>query len=261
LLAGREFRDTDNSKGSSRLGAIVNRRFAERLDLDPDAIIGRTVKAPYTFEIVGVVEDVRLGKITDAIEPHMFVLASKGMTFIGAATFYVRSELPTADVMNAIRETVTRVDPTTPIADLQPMEEQFRETLAAERFFAQTSTVFAVLATALAALGLYGVLAYSVAQRAREIGLRFALGAQAHRIHWMVMRQVAVMALTGIALGAIAAWGLGRAAQNLVFGVEAGSPLALVTAAVLLAAVMFGAAYIPARRASRVDPMTVLRYE
>jgi predicted permease len=261
LLAGREFRDTDNSKGGSPLGAIVNQRFAERLDLDPDAIIGRTVKAPYTFEIVGVVEDVRMGKITNAIEPHMFVLASKGMTFIGAATFYVRSELPTADVMNAIRETVTRVDPTTPIADLQPMEEQFRETLAAERFFAQTSTVFAVLATALAALGLYGVLAYSVAQRAREIGLRFALGAQAHRIRWMVMRQVAVMAMIGIALGALAAWGLGRAAQNLVFGVEAGNPLALVTAAVSLAAVMLVAAYIPARRATRVDPMTVLRYE
>jgi predicted permease len=261
LVAGSEFRDMDNTAGSSRLRAIVNRRFAERLDLDPDALVGRTVKAIYAFDIVGVVEDVRIGKITDEVEPHMFVLASSGMTFTGAATFYVRSELPPADVMNAIRDRVTRVDSTIPIADLQPMEEQFRETIAAERFFAQTSMVFAVLATALAALGLYGVLAYSVAQRAREIGLRFALGAQPGRIRWMVLRQVAVMAMVGIGLGTLAAWGLGLAARNLVFGVEPGSPLSLVSAAALLAVIMLGAAYIPARRASRVDPMTVLRYE
>jgi putative ABC transport system permease protein len=262
LVAGREFRDTDNNTaGNSRLRAIVNRRFAERLDLDPDAVVGRTVRTQYPFDIVGVIEDVRIGKITDEIEPHIFVLAASGMVFTGAATFYVRSELPPADVMNAIRDTVTRLDSSTPIADLQPMEEQFRQTIAAERFFAQTSTVFAVLATALAALGLYGVLAYSVAQRAREIGLRFALGARPNRIRWMVLRQVAVMAMVGIGLGTIAAWGLGRAARSLVFGVEPGSPLALVSAAALLAAIMLGAAYIPARRASRVDPMTVLRYE
>jgi putative ABC transport system permease protein len=261
LVAGREFRDTDNSAGSSRLRAIVNQRFAEQLGLDPDATVGRTVKAIYTFEIVGVVEDVRIGKITNAIEPHMFVLAASGMVFTGATTFYVRSELPPADVMSAIRTAINRVDPTTPIADLQPMEQQFRETIAAERFFAQTSTVFAVLATALAALGLYGVLAYSVAQRAREIALRFALGARPTRIRWMVLRQVALMAVIGVGLGTIAAWGLGRAAQNVVFGVEPGSLLALVSAAALLMVIMLGAAYIPARRASRVDPMTVLRYE
>jgi ABC-type antimicrobial peptide transport system permease subunit len=141
------------------------------------------------------------------------------------------------------------------------MDQQFRANIAIERFFAGTSTAFAVLATALAALGLYGVLAFSVAQRSREIGLRVALGAPTSRIRAMVLRQVAGMAVIGIVLGATAAAVFGRAAQSLLFGIEAGNPLMLAAAAVVLAAVTLGAAYIPARRASRVDPATVLRYE
>jgi ABC-type antimicrobial peptide transport system permease subunit len=141
------------------------------------------------------------------------------------------------------------------------MEQQFRANIAIERFFAVTSTAFAVLATALAALGLYGVLAYSVAQRSREIGLRVALGAATGRIRGMVLRQVAGMAVIGIVVGAIAAAVLGRTAQSLLFGVEAGDPLMLAAAVVVLAAVTLSAAYIPARRAARVDPMSVLRYE
>ena len=119
----------------------------------------------------------------------------------------------------------------------------------------------AALATVLAGLGLYGVLAYSVAQRSREIGLRFALGAPASGIRRMVIRQVTWIVVAGIALGVTGAILLGRAARSLLFGIEAADPVALVTAAAVLAAVTFGAAYIPARRASRVDPMTVLRYE
>jgi ABC-type antimicrobial peptide transport system permease subunit len=163
--------------------------------------------------------------------------------------------------MNAIQQAVTSVDPTMPIADLQTMNQQFREHVATERFVASTSTVLAVLATALAALGLYGVLAYSVAQRSREIGLRFALGAPMGRIRGMVLRQVAGMAVIGIVIGAVAASALGRAARSLLFGVEAGDPLMLAAAAAVLTVVTLGAAYIPTRRASRVDPMTALRYE
>ena len=118
-----------------------------------------------------------------------------------------------------------------------------------------------MLATVLAALGLYGVLAYAVAQRSREIALRFALGAPAPRIRRMVLRQIAAMAAVGIVLGTVVAVLLGRAAQSLLFGVAAADPLALAAAAVVLGVVMLGAAYLPARRASRVDPMSVLRYE
>jgi ABC-type antimicrobial peptide transport system permease subunit len=141
------------------------------------------------------------------------------------------------------------------------MEQQLQEGIAIERFFAGTASAFAVFATALAALGLYGVLAYSVAQRSREFGLRFALGAQVGRIRGLVLRQVGVMAVVGIVLGSIAAWSLGRVAQTLLSGVQASDPLVLSAAAAVVAIVTLGAAYVPVRRASRVDPTTVLRYE
>jgi ABC-type antimicrobial peptide transport system permease subunit len=141
------------------------------------------------------------------------------------------------------------------------MEQRFLDSIAIERFAVGAASALAVIATALAALGLYGVLAYSVARRSREIGMRFALGATEARICGMVLRQVTRMAATGLVFGAAAAWLLGRAAQSLLFGVWAGDPFALATAAAVLTAVMLGAAYIPARHASRVDPMTVLRYE
>ncbi len=141
------------------------------------------------------------------------------------------------------------------------MEQQVRENLTTERFVAGASTAFAVLGTVLAGLGLYGVLAYTVAQRSREIGLRFALGAPAYRIRRMVVRQVTAMALLGVVLGVIAALLIGQVARSLLVGIEAADPIALAGAAAVLVAVTLGAAYMPARRASRVDPMRALRYE
>jgi ABC-type antimicrobial peptide transport system permease subunit len=204
--------------------------------------------------IVGVVADFRSGRITEEIEPRIYVPG-------WGNTFYVRSARPVGDLMSAIRATVARVEPTMEIADFKTMQQQFRDSLAIERVAVGAASAVAVLATALAALGLYGVLAYTVALRSREIGLRLALGAPAHRIRGMVLREVARTAVIGVALGAILAWLLSLAAQGLMMGVEAGDPVALAAAAALLTAVMLGAAYIPVRRASRVDPATVLRYE
>jgi predicted permease len=255
LLAGREFNETDSEQTVS----IVSRRFAERFGLARDEIVGRTVD--YGFgpsEIVGVVDDVRAGKITNENGLHIFRPAGVSGNF---STFYVRSDRPPDELMNAVRETFVRIDPTLPITSLGTMEQQFRNSIGFERFFAGASTAFALLATTLAALGLYGILAYSVVQRSREIGLRLALGAPVARIRVMVLRQVARISTIGVVLGMIAAWLLGVAAQSMLFGVEAGDPLALAGAAAVLAVVTLGAAYIPARRASRVDPMTVLRYE
>jgi putative ABC transport system permease protein len=254
LLAGREINDTD-SRGSV---AIVSQEFAERLGLTRDDVLGRTIDLGLGFGtavVVGVVADFRSGRITEEIEPRVYVSGGAG------PIFYVRSAQPPEILMNAIRDTVVRVDPTQAMRGFQTLEQQFRDSLAIERFAAGAASVFAVLATALAALGLYGVLAYSVAQRSREIGLRLALGAPADRIRRMVLTQVARMAAIGVVLGAAAAWALGLAAQTILLGVKAGDPLALVAAAALLTVVMLGAAYLPARRASRVDPMSVLRYE
>jgi predicted permease len=258
FLAGRDFRDTDAAGASEE--AIVNRRFAE-LFLDGDAI-GRRIGARESIEIVGVVADFRHGSVAADIEPHVFLPRRQSpSTMAGSATFYARGARAPEDLMNAVRETVARVGPTVPVMNLRTMEQQVRENLSMERFVAGASMAFALLATVLAGLGLYGVLSYSVAQQSREIGLRFALGAPAHRIRGLVFRQVVIMVVVGAAIGAGSAVMLGRAARSLLFGVEAGNPLALAAAAVVLAAVTFGAAYFPARRASRVDPMTVLRYE
>ena len=262
LLAGRDFDATDAASLPAQR-VIVNRRLAERFGLAPDAMIGRRIGGvrsatgvELTFEVVGVIGDLRLsGKVTADIQPQVFFFTPL------RDTFYVRGALSPETLLNAVRETVARVEPTVPVWNLQTMDQQFRANIAIERFVAGTSTAFAVLATLLAALGLYGVLAFSVAQRSREIGLRVALGAPTSRIRGMVLRQVAGMAGIGIVLGAAAAALLGRAAQSVLFGVEAGNPLMLAAAAVVLTTVTLGAAYLPARRASRVDPMSVLRYE
>jgi hypothetical protein len=262
LLAGRDFNDTDVGVGIDG-PVIVNKRFGERFGLAPDALIGRRAflagglkPNPITNEIVGVIGDLRSsGKVTDEVAPQVFFAS------VVRTTFYVRSARPPEELMRVIREAVARADPNVSVWNLQTMDQQFRANIATERFFAGTSTAFGVLATALAALGLYGVLAYSVAQRSREIGLRVALGAPTSRIRRMVLRQVAVMAVVGLVLGAAAAALLGRAAQSLLFGVEPDDPFVLAAAAAVLAVVALGAAYLPAWRASHVDPMTVLRYE
>jgi predicted permease len=269
VLAGRTFNDTD----SGFTTMIVNERFADHFGLSPDRIVGRTLNVGPALkaEVVGVVANLRSGKVTGEIVPQTFTHAATrplptangrmGRAFTPNATFYVRSARPPDELMNVVRETVARVDPRMPITNLQTMEQQLHTNVEVERFVAGASSAFAVLATALAALGLYGVLAFSVAQRSREIGLRVALGAPTARIRALVLRQVTSMAATGVVLGAVAAWPLGRATQSVLFGVEPGNPLVLAAAALLLSAVTLGAAYVPVRRATRVDPVTVLRYE
>jgi predicted permease len=258
MLAGRELNDADGV-GAPPV-AIVNQRLAESLRLGGN-VIGRRIRVLGTIhDVVGLVPNVQYGNVQDEIEPQVFVSRRQNTT-LGTATFYVRGARPPRDLLDTVRDTVARVAPTVPITELRTMEQQVRENLATERFVAGASTAFAVLATALAGLGLYGVLAYSVAQRSREIALRFALGAPAARIRAMVLRQVGLIAVLGLALGVVTALLLGRAARSLLFGVEAADPVALLGAAVVLAAVILGAAYVPARRAARVDPMVALRYE
>jgi ABC-type antimicrobial peptide transport system permease subunit len=156
---------------------------------------------------------------------------------------------------------VARLDPNLPVVDLITLPQQVRENLLFDRMIASFSTVFASLATLLAAIGLYAVLAYGVALRTREIGVRMALGADTARVRRLVLRQVGVMGVAGGLIGLAAAIGIGRAARSVLYQVEGHDPLAVAGAVLVLALVAAAAGYLPARRASRVHPMEALRYE
>jgi ABC-type antimicrobial peptide transport system permease subunit len=148
-----------------------------------------------------------------------------------------------------------------PVEELKTMPQQIRDNVFLDRMISTMSATFAVLATLLAAIGLYGVLAYTVAQRTREIGVRMALGADAARVRGMVLGQVVRMMLIGGGIGLVAAVSLGQAAGSLLFGLKGYDPLVFGLSLVALSMVAFGAGYIPARRASQVDPVQALRYE
>jgi len=153
------------------------------------------------------------------------------------------------------------MDPNLPVEQLKTLAIQVRENVFLDRMISTLSTSFALLATMLAAIGLYGVLAFTVAQRTREIGVRMALGANAGTVRSMVLRQVGWMAVLGAVVGLGGALALGRGAQSLLFGLEGHDPMVILIATVALGVVAFVAAYIPALRASRIDPMKALRFE
>ena len=163
--------------------------------------------------------------------------------------------------MGAVRQVVANLDPNLPVENLKTLEQVATENVFLDRMISTLCVAFATLATLLAAIGLYGVLAYSVAQRTREIGLRMALGAAGPKVRAMILRQVGVMMLIGGMVGILAALALGSGAQSLLYEMEGTDPLVVSLAALLLTVVALGAGYVPALRASRVDPMRALRYE
>jgi ABC-type antimicrobial peptide transport system permease subunit len=193
--------------------------------------------------------------------PPVFVLPYRQAGRLGSNNFYLRTALPPAQLLKAIPATMKKLDPNLPIEDLKTLPQQVRENVFLDRMIGTLSASFAVLATVLAAVGLYGVLAYSVAQRTREIGVRMALGANRGNVRVMVLRQVGAMTLIGGVIGIGGAIALGRAASSLLFQLEGYDPVVIVVAAVALGLVAFGAGLLPALRASRIDPMAALRYE
>jgi ABC-type antimicrobial peptide transport system permease subunit len=163
--------------------------------------------------------------------------------------------------MANIPKAIAQLDSQLPVENLRTLPDQVRQNVFLDRFISVLSTAFACLATLLAAVGLYGVLAYTVSQRTREFGLRMALGAAPGRVRAMVMRQVGVMTLIGGIIGLSAAIGLGRLSESLLYQMKGWDPIVLAIAAVALTVVAFGAGFIPAHRASQVEPMRALRYE
>jgi ABC-type antimicrobial peptide transport system permease subunit len=160
-----------------------------------------------------------------------------------------------------VKNIVGRADPNLPLESLKTLDRQVEENTFLDRMMSTLSTLFAMLATVLAAVGLYGVLAFTVTQRTREIGLRMALGAAPGRVRGMVLRQVGYMTLAGGAIGLLGAYQIGKGAGSLLYEMHGSDPAILALAAVLLGAVAMMAGFIPALRASRIDPMRALRYE
>ncbi len=205
-------------------------------------------------------KDAKYNSVKDAVPPLFFTPWRQNAT-TSSLVYYVRSSLPSGQVLSAIPPLLRRLDPTIPVEELKTMPQQVRENVFLDRMISILSASFAMLATLLAGIGLYGVLAYSVTQRTREIGVRMALGADAAMVRSLIMRQVAIMVGVGGLVGTAAALGLGRAARSLLFGLEGHDPLVFTLAVALLACVALVAGYAPARRAAAVDPMQALRYD
>ncbi len=264
LLAGREFTEADN-RASAKV-VIVNEAFLRRFfpnEKNPAAAAGRMIglgSDKPDHAIVGVMKDTNYSEIKEAPKPvfHQPYRQASGQN---GMTFYVRTAVPPETLMPRVRQVVASLDPNLPVAGLKTMRAQLDENLFAERLLSVNIAVFAGLATLLAAVGLYGVLAYSVARRTREIGIRMALGAEAAAMRAMVLGDVLKMLAVGSVVGAAAGWAISRVAGGLLFGLAGAEPLVYVAAAAVLGAVAMAAAWIPALRATRVDPLRALRYE
>ncbi|MBW3552917.1 MAG: ABC transporter permease [Gemmatimonadetes bacterium] len=262
LITGREFTEADRVDAAEVV--IINEAFTRKFGLDPRDAVGRMMALGRTEEldlqIVGVVQDAKYSSVKDEVPP-MYFSPYRQNESLGSMTFYARTAGPPATVIRSIPGVIKRLDANLPVEDLQTLEQTARENVFMDRMISSLAAAFAVLATLLAAVGLYGVLAYTVAQRTREIGLRMALGAESNIVRRMILKQVGRMMIIGGIIGLVAALALGRAAASLLYGLGGSDPIALIGAAVLLTLVAFGAGYIPALRASRVDPMQALRYE
>jgi predicted permease len=262
LISGREFTRGDTLK-TPRV-AIVNEAFAKKFNLGRDAVGKRMgddgITGTLTMEIVGLVRDAKYSRVRDSVPPQYF-LPYRQVESISGLTFYVRTETNPEEFLSNIPKTLTALDPNLPIRNLRTMPDQVRQNIFLDRFISTLAGVFAALATLLAAVGLYGVLAYTVSQRTREIGLRMALGAAPGRVRFMVLKQVAWMTCVGGAVGLAAAVAVGQLAQSLLYQLKGYDALVLIASSVALGLVALGAGFIPALRASRVDPMLALRYE
>lgn len=263
LLAGREFTRADVFGG--RKVAIVNEAFANKFKLGRNAVgklmarsVGDGVKLD--IEIIGLSQNAKYSEVKAKIPP-VFYVPTQQDDQLGYGTFYVRSFGDPAPLLKAIPGVVANLDANLPIEGLRTMPEQVKENVFLDRMITTLSAAFAIVATVLAAIGLYGVLAYTVAQRTREFGLRMALGADPARVRRMVLGQVGVMTVAGGVAGIMLALVVGQQATSLLYEIKGYDPTVLTLSIVALALVSLLAGLIPAMRASRIDPMRALRYE
>jgi predicted permease len=257
LLEGRDFTERDSTPGKPVI--IINETLARTLWPGQNAIGQVLVGAGYVDrEVIGVVSDVRHLALEQAAGCEMYLPIRQSNDY-SAVELVFRSALPSAELAAPLRSALAAIDPTLPAKDFQPIKQMVDKAISPRRFVVFMLTGFSAFALVLAALGIYGVIQYSVTQRTQEIGIRMALGASAAVVQTSILRQTLALAAIGMAVGLFAFWRLSRTMSSLLFDVAADDPLTFLGTIVILGAVAALAGYLPARRASRIDPMVALR--
>jgi predicted permease len=263
MLAGREFTPAD-AIGTPKV-AIVNEAFAKKFNLGHDVVGKRMAQGGDTdtgldIEIIGLAPNTKYSSVKNPFPP-LFFRPYRQEDQLGSLSFYVRMNVEPAQFLQTVPKVIAQIDPNLPVENLRTMPQQVRDNVVIDRMISTLAAAFAVLATLLASVGLYGVLAYTVSQRTREFGLRMALGAEPGRVRGMVLRQVLKMTLVGGAAGLAIALAAGHFAEALLFQMKGSDPIVFAATVLLLTVVAIGAGIVPAIRASRIEPMRALRYE
>ncbi len=263
LLNGREFSNSDTS--ASPKVAIINesvarRFFAGRKPVGLHFGFGGAKDAKIDIEIIGIAKDSKNTDLRDEFHPSVFLPYSQS-EHAGNATFYARTNQDPVALTATVRNVVQGLDSNLPLYDVKTLTAQVDDIAFTDRLVTVFSLGLGLLASLLAAVGLYGVMAYVVARRTREIGIRMALGATQQSVAWMILREILGMLAAGLVIGLIAAYGIGRVIESQLFGVKASDPFVFFISAGLLVTVALLAGWFPSRNAASVDPMVALRYE
>ena len=259
IVRGRALDGGDSAKAQPVM--VINRLLARQL-FDSEDVVGRRVrlgmqKSSPVYEIVGLVADARYTAIRERMPPTAYLAAAQQP--LRTVVFEVRTSADAGAIGTAVREAVRAIDDQLPIVNMRTLEQQVAESLRQERLFARLAVLLGAVTLALSAIGLYGLLAYGVAQRVPEIGLRMALGAERASVGWMVLRQSLLLAAAGLVAGAAGAYAGTKLIESLLYELPARDPVAIAAASVILLTACALAGYIPARRAARVDPLVALR--
>jgi predicted permease len=267
ILAGRDFDDRDLPPvepvpGPDARTAIVSEGFARKYFAGGQAIgkhlgMGKDPGTPTPIEIIGIAKDARVNSVRDEEPPHYVFLPSGG----GGGSWLVRTRQDPAQMFATVRAVVREIDPNLPVYATRTVAGMLQQSTRNERLLARLSTVFGTLATLLATIGLYGVLAYTVTRRTREIGIRMALGALRGHVSWLVLREVALLATAGMAIALPAAWWLGRFVRSQLYDVAPMDPATIALATGGLATVALLAALAPTLRATRINVVRALRQD